>query len=87
MELTHGLMFSQRLMLALVEKGMSRDGAYKIAQNNSSRVWEEEADFRELIRSDGDVAELLDSTDLDGIFDYAYYVRYVDHTFERVGLG
>ena len=87
MELTHGLMFSQRLMLALVEKGMSRDGAYKIAQNNSSRVWEEEADFRELIRSDGDVAELLDSTDLDGIFDYAYYVRYVDETFDRLGFG
>ncbi|HAL46473.1 MAG: adenylosuccinate lyase [SAR202 cluster bacterium] len=87
MELTRGLLFSQRLMLAMVEKGMSRDDAYKIAQNNSSRVWEEEADFRNLIRSDSDVAELLDSNELDGIFDYGYYVRYVDHTFERVGLG
>ncbi len=87
MELTRGLLFSSRLMLALVEKGMSRDDAYKLAQTHSSRVWEEDSDFRDLIRADEEVGALLDSTELDGIFDYGYFVRFVDHTFERVGLG
>jgi len=86
MELTRGLLFSQRVMLALVEKGMSRETAYKIVQGSSAKTWDEDRDFRELISADADVAARLSAEELRGMFDYKYYVRYVDETFERAGL-
>ena len=86
MELTRGLLFSQRVLLALVEAGMSREDAYKVVQSNSMRTWDEDRDFRELVRDDPDVAGRLTESELDGIFDYQYYVRHVDEIFERVGL-
>ena len=85
-ELTRGLLFSQRLMLTLIEKGMSRDDAYKTMQTNSARTWDEDADFRDLIRRDATVGSHLTGGDLDDIFDYGYYVRFVDDVFERIGL-
>ena len=85
-ELTRGLLFSQRLMLTLIEKGMSRDDAYKTMQTNSARTWDEDADFRDLIRKDATVGSHLTGGDLDDIFDYGYYVRFVDDVFERIGL-
>ncbi|MCH7786134.1 MAG: adenylosuccinate lyase [Chloroflexi bacterium] len=85
-ELTKGLLFSQRILLALVEKGMSREEAYKIVQGNSAKTWDENMDFRELIKSDSEVAAQLSPAELDGIFDYKYYVRHVDEIFQRVGL-
>ncbi len=87
MELTRGLLFSQRLMLTLIERGMSRDDAYKLMQTNSARTWDEDGDFRELVRNDPSVREYLSNPDLDDIFDYGYYVRFVDDIFERVGLN
>ena len=87
MELTRGLLFSQRLMLELIEKGMSRDDAYKTMQKNAALTWDEDADFRELIRRDSIVGERLEPEELDNIFDYGYYVRFVDDIFERVGLN
>ena len=86
-ELTRGLLFSQRLMLTLIEKGMSRDDAYKTMQANSARTWDEDADFRDLIRRDPTVGSHLTDGDLDDIFDYGYYVRFVDEVFERIGLN
>ena len=86
-ELTRGLLFSQRLMLTLIEKGMSRDEAYKTMQTNSARTWDEDADFRDLIRKDATVGSHLNDDDLDDIFDYGYYVRFVDEVFERIGLN
>ena len=87
LEQTRGLLFSQRLMLTLIEKGMSRDDAYKIMQTNSARTWDEDADFRELVRNDPAVCEHLSQSDLDDIFDYGYYVRFVDDVFVRAGLN
>ncbi len=87
MELTRGLLFSQRLMLELIEKGMSRDDAYKTMQKNAALTWDEDQDFRELIRRDSTVRERLKPEELDNIFDYGYYVRFVDDIFERVGLN
>ena len=87
LELTKGLLFSQRLMLTLIEKGVSRDDAYKVMQTNSARTWEEDEDFRELVRRDKSVIKHLSQTDLDGMFDYGYYVRFVDDVFDRVGLN
>ncbi len=86
MELTRGLLFSQRILLALVEKGLSREKAYEIVQRNSMKTWDEGGDFRALIQSDPDVAALLSPDALDGLFDYRYYVRFVNEVFERVGL-
>ena len=86
MEITRGLLFSQRLMLELIERGVSRDDAYKLMQTNSAHTWDEDRDFRELVRSDAGVREHLDDSELDEIFDYGYYVTFVDDVFARVGL-
>ena len=58
-ESTRGLIFSQRLMLALVESGMSRDAAYKLAQRHAATTWEETKDFRELVANDPEVQSNL----------------------------
>ena len=81
-----GLVFSQRVLLALVDKGMGREDAYKVVQSNASRSWEEKKDFRDLIRSDHETGEHFSSSELDELFDYGYYTRYVDETFARLGL-
>ena len=86
MEITRGLLFSQRLMLELIERGVSRDDAYKLMQTNSARTWDEGRDFRDLVRSDAGVRAHLGDSELDEIFDYGYYVRFVDDVFARVGL-
>ena len=86
LESTRGLVFSQRVLLALVEKGLSRDTAYQIVKDNSMRCWEEELDFRQLIKSSPEVSEHISSEQLEGLFDYAYYLRYTDESFERAGL-
>jgi adenylosuccinate lyase len=85
-ELTRGLVFSQRLMLTLVEKGMSRDDAYKLTQRNAAKTWDEGEDFRDLLRTDATVKEHLSDAALTELFDYSYYTRYVDEMFVRVGL-
>ena len=87
MELTRGLMFSQRLMLALIEKGMSREDAYKAMQTSAARTWDEDSDFRELVRRDPAVLARMSAAELDDVFDYGYYTRFVDDIFERAGLN
>ena len=86
MDATKGLLFSQRVMLALVDKGLSREESYKIAQRNSSRVLDEGVGFREALEADSDVIERLTREEIDDLFDNSYYVRYVDDTFQRAGL-
>ncbi len=81
-----GLVFSQRTLLELVDKGLSREEAYQIVQSNAARCWEEERDFRELLKSDRTVAVYLTPSELEGLFDYGFYTRYVDDTFRRLGL-
>ena len=78
----HGLFFSQRLLLALVEAGLSRDEAYRLVQGHALRAHEEEQDFRELVRADETIAGRVE---LDRIFDLGWYTRHVDAVFERLG--
>ena len=85
-ESSRGLVFSQRALLELVDKGLSREDAYKIVQTNAARCWDEGGDFRELLKSDPSVAAYLSPAELENIFDYGYYTRYVDDTFRRLGL-
>ena len=85
-ESSRGLVFSQRVLLELVDRGLGREEAYKIVQSNANRSWEEGMDFRELLKSDPQAALYLDGAELDKLFDYSYYTRYVDDTFRRLGL-
>ena len=84
LELSHGLYFSQRLLLALVESGLSRDDAYRLVQGHAMRAWEEEVDFPELVRADPELTNRLDPTTLDSIFDLTHYTRNVDTVFDRL---
>ena len=87
MESARGLLFSQRTMLALVEKGLPRERAYSIVQRHAMPSWDEGLDFRELVKADPEVNSRLSPEELEDIFDYSYYLRYVDETFQRVGLA
>jgi adenylosuccinate lyase len=78
---SHGLFFSHRLLLALVESGLARDVAYRSVQAHAMRAWEEETDFVELVRSDPELAARLD---LDAVFDLDATVRHVDTVFDRL---
>lgn len=78
---SHGLFFSQRLLLALVEAGLVRDDAYRLVQRAAMRAWDERLDFTELARADDEIASRVD---LDAVFDLAAYTRHVDTVFERL---
>jgi adenylosuccinate lyase len=81
LESSHGLFFSQRLLLALVDSGLSRDEAYRLVQRHALQAWDEGQDFRELVRADRELAGRLD---LDAVFDLTAYTRHVDTVFERL---
>ena len=85
-ESSRGLIFSQRVLLELVDKGLAREDAYAIVQRNAMMGWDEGRDFRELIKSDKEAATYLSESELNELFDYGYYTRYVDETFQRLGL-
>jgi adenylosuccinate lyase len=84
LEASHGLFFSQRLLLALVESGLERSRAYELVQRNAMRAWEEEQDFPTLARADADIAAQLDAAALDVVFDLDSYARHVDVVFDRL---
>mgnify|MGYP000027956593 CR=1 FL=1 len=86
LHITCGLIFSQRVLLALMEKGLPRPVAYEIVQRNAMRAWEEGLPFRQLLGQDPQVSSLLRPEELDALFDLHYYLRYVDQIFRRVGL-
>jgi adenylosuccinate lyase len=81
LESGHWLVFSQRVLLALVESGLERDAAYRLVQGHALRAYEQEEDFRELVRADPEIADRID---LDTVFDIAWYTRHVDTIFERL---
>jgi len=78
---SHGLVFSHRLLLALVESGLPRDEAYRLVQAHAMTAWEEERDFRALVAAD---AAIADRVDLDAVFDLDATVRHVDTVFDRL---
>lgn len=88
MQLTHGLIYSQRFMLALIEKGgMSREAAYDLVQPMTAQAWDEGKDFRTLIEANPKVREVLTDADIADAFDYHYHLRHVDEIFTRLGLN
>src|SRR4051812_33177241 len=80
-EASHYLFFSQRVLLALVEAGVARDDAYRLVQRNAMRAWDEELDFRELVRADDEIASRIDP---ESVFDLGAYTRHVDTVFSRL---
>ncbi len=86
LQITRGLIFSQRVMLALIDKGLSRQKAYELVQRNAMKSWKGNKNFLKLLNNDPDVTAVLPASELEPIFDYQYYLRYVDEIFQRVGL-
>ena len=84
--MTYGVIFSQRFMLKLIEKGMSREMAYDIVQPNAIKSWENKLDFKKLMEEDERVKNTLTQEEIDDCFDPSYQIRNVDIIFKRVGL-
>jgi adenylosuccinate lyase len=79
-----GLIHSQRVLLALAQKGVARDDAYALVQRNAMPVWRGEGEFLELLKADKDVSKVLSVRDLEALFDLGYHLKHVDTIFERV---
>lgn len=86
MEATGGLIYSQRVLLALVSRGLAREKAYSLVQGNAMRAWHEGVPFRELIARDPEVAALLPGPELQACFDPGHHLRHVDTIFRRLDL-
>ena len=84
--LTTGLIFSQRVMLALIGKGLSRQDAYKLVQRNAMQVWQGKGNYLKLLKADAEVTAILPESEIEALFDYKFYLRYVDEIFKRLGL-
>lgn len=83
---TFGVIFSQRVLLALIEKGLSREDAYGIVQPLAMKAWETEVHFRDLLQANDIVKEKLTEAELEDCFDHTYHLKNVDIIFERLGL-
>ena len=86
LEITKGLIFSQRVLLALIDRGLSRQEAYKLVQRNALKAWKERMDFLHLLKADSEVTAQLPPAALESLFDYGYYLKHVDQVFQRLGL-
>ena len=87
LELTKGIVFSERVLLALVESGLDRTSAYELVQRHALGAWDRGEDFRESVAADPDVAERLGgAAAVQRLFDYGYYLRHVGATFNRIGF-
>lgn len=84
LEKTRGLIFSQRVLLALVENDIYREDAYKLVQENAMKAWESGEDFKKLLLKDKGVLKYLNAKQIEECFDYSYYLRNVDRIFERL---
>lgn len=87
METTFGLIYSQRVMLQLIDKGLSREEAYDLVQPKTAQAWDEKKDFRSLLETDSKITSILTQNDLNDAFDYNYHIKHVDTIFDRVGLS
>jgi adenylosuccinate lyase len=86
MDVTRGLVFSQQVLIALIDTGLTRDDAYKIVQDNAMQSWKTSEDFISLLKKDNRVTEKLDEKQIDNVFNYDFYIKHVDTIYERLGL-
>ena len=85
MKRTYGLIYSQRLLLKLINTGMSREEAYDMVQKLTAKSWNEHIQFKELVQ-DSKIADILPQEEIDDAFDYHYHLRYIDDIYKQVGL-
>jgi len=83
---TVGIVFSQRVLLALVGKGISREKAYELVQRNALEAWHTKQEFKDLLLKDSELLELLSKEELDGLFNFDYHLARVDDVYARFGL-
>jgi adenylosuccinate lyase len=86
-ELTQGVIFSQRVLLALIDKGLKREEAYKMVQDDAMKAWEKREAFLGLLEADQRITARLSKKELSSLFDYGYYLKHVDEIFERLELA
>ena len=86
MDATFGLIYSQRVLLKLIDKGLSREKAYDLVQPCTALSWDEQRSFREIIENNEEIMSRLTTEELNDAFDYHYHIRQVDEIFHRVGL-
>ncbi|MCS7048468.1 MAG: adenylosuccinate lyase [Verrucomicrobiae bacterium] len=87
LELTKGLTYSQAVLLALTRKGLTREEAYRIVQDNAMATWRGDGTFRDLLARDARVKKYLTATELDRLFDPSQHFRHVKRIFQQVGIG
>ena len=87
MDATYGLIYSQRVLLKLIDHGMTREEAYDLVQPKTAYAWDHQTAFRPLLDADEKITSVLSKEELDDAFDYHYHLKNVDTIFERVGLG
>jgi len=85
-EKTHGLIFSQRVMLALVDKGMARDEAYALTQKKALQAWDEKQELKKLVLADEAIMGRLSTAEVENLFDYAYHLKNVSYILKRAGI-
>lgn len=86
MQATHGLIYSQRLLLKLVDAGLSREAAYDLVQPLTAKSWDQGQDFRSLVEGCPEITDHLSPEAIDDAFDYHYHLRRVDEIYKRLGL-
>jgi len=86
LNLTRGLIFSQAILLSLVEKGVSREEAYRLVQRNAMKVWEGNQQFPQVLKQDTEVLQYLSADEIDRICDLSHRLRNIDHIFQRLNL-
>jgi adenylosuccinate lyase len=86
MDATFGLIYSQRVLLKLIDHGMSREEAYDLVQPKTAISWDNQVQFRPLLEEDERITSVLSKEEIDDAFDYNYHIEQVDTIFERVGL-
>ncbi|HBI6362863.1 TPA: adenylosuccinate lyase [Listeria monocytogenes] len=86
MDRTLGLIYSQRVLLALIDKGLAREAAYDVVQPRAMEAWEKQVPFRELVEQDATIIENLSAEEIADCFDYNYHLKNVDLIFNRLGL-
>lgn len=87
MDRTYGLIYSQRVLLKLIETGLSREEAYDTVQKLTAKSWDEQVQFKPLVEKDPVISKRLSQAEIDDAFDYHYHLRFVDQIFNRVGLN
>ena len=87
MEMTYGLYNSQRLMLKMIDQGLTREEAYDRVQPLAMQAWEEERPFHEVVAAADEITAVLAQEDIEDAFDPSYHIRNVDRIFNRVGLN